>query len=289
MTEKGIVIKTVGGFFFVADQERHILQLEIRGRIQNEVYPGDKVVFSREKGVIEELLTRENLLFRPQVANVEKILVVHSFDRPSLDKKQLDKYLLMVEACSLPAVIVLNKSDLLTDKEPAEICKEYRKIGYPVFITSVNKNKNIESLYQEIKNDFNVLAGPSGTGKSSLINLMVPEADRKTKPVSENLEQGVHTTRQVELLPLGEKGWVADTPGFSVLEFEDILPRELPFLYPEFNDYLNDCKFNMCSHTHEPGCAVKQALQKGKISQTRYSNYTDFYQELKKKEEQKYD
>ncbi|MFW6256543.1 MAG: ribosome small subunit-dependent GTPase A [Bacillota bacterium] len=290
MKEKGIVVKTVGGFFFVADQNSEILQLNIRGRIQKDVYPGDYVYFSRKNSTIEELCPRDNLLPRPRVANVEQILIVHSFLRPALDKHLLDRFLVMVEAASLEPVIVLNKKDLVDEQKLEKMnLTLYEEIGYPVFMISVRNDENLDSVYDYIKEKVNVLTGPSGAGKSSLINSLVPEAEMEIKSISKSLEQGVHTTRHVELLPVEDQGWIADTPGFRSLDFTDILPQELAFLYPEFEKYINQCKFNMCSHTHEPGCAVKKAVKNGEIASSRYQGYCDFYQELKQKEEQKYD
>lgn len=289
MTEKGMIVKTVGGYFFLADKNQNILQLEIRGRIQDSVYPGDFVLFSREKSVVEKLCPRDNLLKRPPVANVDQIIIVFSFKKPVLELHLLDRFLVMVESSSFRPIIVFNKNDLVEESNILQNVKLYRNIGYSCFTVSVKTGKNINDLKEKIKGHINVMAGPSGTGKSSLINKIIPEAEQEIKEVSKKLQQGKHTTRHVELLPLNNSGWVADTPGFRTLEFSDILPRELPFYFREFSEYMNECKFNMCSHTHEPGCQVKEAVNNNKIAESRYNSYVKLYEQLEEKEEHKYD
>ncbi len=287
MKKRGIVTKAIGGFFFVVDQNSQEHTTQIRGKIQKRVFPGDYVIFSEEKKIIEELLPRENLLFRPQVANVEQIIVVKSIKDPPLDKRLLDRFLIMIEAESLQPLIVINKLDLYSRKEE-ELKKElldYEKAGYPVFLVSVEEKINLSCLHKNLKNRVNVLTGPSGAGKSSLINQLIPGCDLQIKEVSKKSKRGVHTTRMVELLTLPEGGWIADSPGFSSLEIDHLAPEGLAFLFPEFDSFINSCRFNMCRHTHEPGCAVKKAVEEEKISSQRYSSYQVFYQELQEKEE----
>ena len=288
---KGIITKTVGGFFFVADENQKIHKTIIRGKIQKEVYPGDKVEFyvreKFEEKVIKKIYSRDNLLYRPKVANVDQVLVIQSFDKPPLDRKLLDRFLIAVEAAGLNPLIIINKKDLVEDFDKS-IAQDYSEAGYKVYLISIKNKQGLKKFDQELKNKINVTAVPSGVGKTSLINTLIPEADLEVNSVSDNLNRGVHTTRHVELLALDDKGWIADTPGFTSLNIDHLSPEELNFCYPEFKDYMNKCKFNMCSHTHEPGCAVKQAVENNQISTARYDSYQMFYEELKNKE-QSYD
>ncbi|MFW5976682.1 MAG: ribosome small subunit-dependent GTPase A [Bacillota bacterium] len=287
---EGIITKTVGGFFFVADREQNIYKTKIRGKIQKKVYPGDYVEFNiteTDTGIIEKVFQRENLLKRPKVANIDQVLIMQSFQKPPLNRKLLDMFLLMVQASNLKPLIVINKSDLVS-KIDKNLIQDYRNIGFKIFIISVKRNENLNLLYKELESKITALTGPSGVGKSSLINKLVPSVNLEVNPVSESLNRGVHTTREVKLLPVKDedkKGWIVDTPGFTSLELKDITPEELPFLYPEFEDYLNNCKFNMCSHTHEPKCAVKKAVKKNEISQKRYNTYREILNKLINKEE----
>lgn len=285
MAEKGIITKTIGGFFFTADNQKSIHDLKIRGKIQKKVYPGDYVLFSKSKKIIEEIIPRKNLLYRPKVANVEQILIVQSFQQPPLNMNLIDRFLIMIESVNMEPVIIINKTDLMKETVYQNQFEYYQKIGYPVYFISVKENKNIDSVVKQIKDKVNVLTGPSGAGKSSLINTLIPDANLKIKPVSKNIKRGVHTTRHVELLPLAKGGWVADTPGFSSLDIDYIEIEDLKFLFPEFEKYMNQCKFNMCNHIHEPGCKVKKEVNNGEISAERFQSYKYFYEELKQKEE----
>ncbi|MFW5998693.1 MAG: ribosome small subunit-dependent GTPase A [Bacillota bacterium] len=288
---KGIITKTIGGFFFVADSNQKIYKTKIRGKIREEVYPGDFVKFTlpdgENPGILEQVYDRESLLKRPKVANVNQVLIMQAFKKPPLDRKLLDKFLLLVLISNLEPLIVINKKDLIKN-ESWELVKDYQAAGFNLYIISVKKEDGIEQLYSQLKDRITVLAGPSGVGKSSLINKLVPTADLKVNPVSESLNRGVHTTREVTLLPIeqkNQKGWLVDTPGFTSLELDNILPEEVAFLYPEFEPYLNECKFNMCTHTHEPNCAVKNAVDRGEISFLRYENYKEIFNQIKNKEE----
>ncbi len=288
---KGLITKTLGGFFFVADNDKNIHKTSIRGKIRKEVYPGDYVEFyinvEREEKVIEKLYKRDNYLAKPRIANLDQVLVMHSFEKPEFDFKLMDRFLVMVEAENLKPIIIINKKDLKEDDGVLykKIYNIYKKCGYKVYSISVKKEDNLQNLISILSNKINVIAGPSGVGKSSFINKIIPAADLPVNSVSERLKRGIHTTKHVELLPLDDGGWIADTPGFTSLSIDNILPQELGFLYPDFKDYLNQCKFNMCSHTHEPHCAVKEAVNNGEISEKRYKSYEMFFQELKEKEE----
>lgn len=275
----GIITKALGGFFFVADKTGNIHKTRIRGRIQEKIFPGDKVGYS--ENVIEEVYPRKNLLHRPSVANVDQVGVVQSLTKPTFDRKLLDRFLVIIEAQNLTPIIIINKIDEKNNtdiKEPN--LTDYKTAGYDICKISAKNETKLDQLKIILQNEINVLTGPSGVGKSTIINALIEEADMRTGEVSQRLNRGVNTTRHVELLNLDNGGWLADTPGFTSLDIDGIDPTDLRYLYPEFNQYLGHCKFNSCSHTHEPDCAVKKAVKEGELSQKRYRTYKKFYQEL---------
>lgn len=278
---KGIIRKAIGGFFFVTTKNKLSYRTKIRGKIRKRVYPGDYVEISVADKIIESVYPRENLLQRPRIANVDQVLVVQSVTRPDWDGLLLDRFLLMIEAAQLNPIIVINKLDLVENQNSINSkLKVYTDAGYRVFFVSAKERVGLDKLKEGMTGMVNVLTGPSGVGKSALINSLVPAADLQTQEVSAKLDRGVHTTRYVELLPLGEGGLIADTPGFTSLSIDNISKEELTYLMPEFRSYLRDCKFSRCSHTHEPDCAVKEAVNKGEISEARYQSYKMFYKEL---------
>lgn len=275
---KGIITRAVGGFFFPADEKQHIYQTKMRGKVRDKVYPGDIVEFNGE--MIEALYPRNNLLHRPNIANVEQVLVIQSLENPVLDRTLLDRFLIMVEATGLEPLIVINKIELARERDLVEEFSDYQKAGYKVFLVSVMEKQGIEELIDELHDKITVLTGPSGVGKSSIINQIIGSEEMKVGIISHKLKRGTHTTRHVELLPVNKGGWVADTPGFTSLEINHIPLEELTYFYPEFEEYLDNCKFRGCSHTHEPGCTVKKAVSTGNISIKRYQTYKKIYEEL---------
>lgn len=275
---KGFITKAIGGFFFVADEKQNIYQTRIRGKIKDTVYPGDYVEFNEE--VIEKVYPRKSLLHRPAIANVDQVLIVLSVAKPEFDRRLLDRFLIIVEKAVLNPLIVINKIDL-AEGGFFEQFEDYRTAGYQVYFISVKERKGIEELMKDLGGHINVLTGPSGVGKSSLINTLVAEERMEVGEISKRLKRGRHTTRHVEFLAVENRGWVADTPGFTSLEIKHILPEELTYFYPEFIPYLDKCKFRGCSHTHEPVCAVKDAVAESLIPAERYESYRNFYSELK--------
>ncbi len=282
---KGILIKLIGGFFFVADQNKNIYQCGIRGKIREKIYPGDYVEIDKENMILEDYYPRNNLLKRPKVANVDQVVIMHSVKEPDFTPSLLDRFLLLVESSGFEPLIVINKIDR-AEEGFKENFEEYQEAGYQLDFISVKENINLDKLFEKLNNKINVLTGPSGSGKSSFLNKVIEDADLKTAAVSKKLKKGVHTTRMVELLSLPNNGWVADTPGFSSMTKLnlEIEAEDLSWYFPEIAKYNNDCKFNRCSHLHEPGCVVQQKVENGEISARRYQSYQQIYNELKEKE-----
>ncbi|KXS50100.1 MAG: ribosome bioproteinis GTPase [Halanaerobium sp. 4-GBenrich] len=282
---KGILIKSIGGFFFVASRSKEIYQCRIRGKIREKIYPGDYVEIDKENKILEDYYPRNNLLKRPKVANVDQVVIMHSIKDPEFAPSLLDRFLLLVESSGFEPLIVINKIDQAEVGFEADF-EEYKEAGYELHFISVKENINLDKLFERLNDKINVLTGPSGAGKSSFLNKVIENADLRTAAVSKKLKKGVHTTRMVELLSLPNQGWVADTPGFSSMtkiNFE-IEPEDLSWYFPEIAQYNNDCKFNRCSHLHEPGCVVQKKVKNGEISERRYKSYKQIYNELEKKE-----
>lgn len=285
---EGIITKTLGGFFFVK-VKNNIMRCRIRGKIQKTIYPGDHVIVDIDNEIVEDLKDRKNLLDRPKVANLDQVLILHSLKEPPLDLNLLDRFILMAESSGLIPIVVFNKIDLVDNLDSIkEELNIYKKIGYDIFYISAKKHLGLDKLYEELKNSLSVIAGPSGSGKSTLINSIVDDVKLPTKDVSKKSKRGVHTTRHVELIPLKRNGFVVDTPGFTNIDIRDITSDNLKYYFPEFENYNGKCKFSTCSHTHEPGCAVKKALREDKISEKRFLSYKNIYNELKEKEEDFY-
>ncbi|MCC3144779.1 ribosome small subunit-dependent GTPase A [Halanaerobium sp. Z-7514] len=282
---QGILTKLIGGFFFVADSEKNIYKCSIRGRIQETIYPGDYVEINKEELTIEDFYPRKNLLKRPKIANVDQVIIMHSLKKPEFKASLLDRFLLLVESSGFEPLIVINKIELADDDYKSQF-EDYKKAGYQLHFISVKEELNFEPLLKKLDKKVNVLTGPSGVGKSSFLNKIIKDADLKTASVSKKLKKGVHTTRMVELLSLENKGWIADTPGFSSMSKIDleIEAENLSWYFPEIAQFNNSCRFNGCSHIHEPGCKVKEKIESGEISKKRYDNYKEIYSELKEKE-----
>lgn len=282
---KGILIKSIGGFFFVADKEKNIYQCRIRGKIREKIYPGDYVEIDKSNKILEKHYPRKNLLKRPKVANVDQVIIMHSVKDPEFKASLLDRFLLLVESSGFDPLIVINKIDQAEADFENEF-SDYKRAGYDLHFISVKEGKNLDQLFKKLNNKINVLTGPSGAGKSSFLNKVMEDLDLRTAAVSKKLKKGVHTTRMVQLLSLPNKGWVADTPGFSSmskLNF-DIEADDLSWYFPEIAKYNNSCKFNRCTHLHEPGCVVQEKVESGEISERRYESYRQIYDELKEKE-----
>lgn len=290
---QGTIIKGIAGFYYVKSNGE-TYECKARGKFRKEnMIPliGDNVMISviedddptksYKQGAIEEILKRRNKLIRPPVANVDQGIVVFSVTYPQIHLDLLDRFLVMVEREGIRPYIVLNKIDEGNPESYEYIVEGYRKTGYEVFCISAKKNSNIEPLKALLKDKTSFFAGPSGVGKSTLLNAIQPDLKLQTGEVSAKIKRGKHTTRHVELLPLNMGGFVLDTPGFTSLEFDSIEADHLRDYFPEFEVYEGTCRFGGCSHTHEPGCKVKEALEAGELFDSRYDNYVTYYKQLK--------
>jgi len=280
---QGMVIKALSGFYYVQAGDR-LWECASRGRFRYEkqqVLVGDQVEFiprANGTGVIVKVLPRRVRLVRPPIANVDQAVIVISMTQPAPNPYLLDRLLLTVTINQIEALICFNKLDLC-DKIDQELVDRYRGI-YPVVLSSTVIGSGLTELGDYLQGKLSVFAGPSGVGKSTILNALFPELSLKTGSVSQKLKRGKHTTRHVELIPLAG-GWVADTPGFSTLELPDLKPEDLAAYFPEMDDYQGKCYYTGCLHDQEPKCAVKDALTSGAIEISRYRQYLDFLHELK--------
>jgi ribosome biogenesis GTPase / thiamine phosphate phosphatase len=284
---EGRIIKALSGFYYV-ENEDGIFQCRGRGNFRKrKITPlvGDRVTFEAENatdGYVLEVHDRKNKLVRPPIANVEQAVLVFSAQEPDFSPHLLDKFLVHVEANDIEPVICLSKIDLLdeeTEEALAEVETLYRNAGYEVLSTSIYVDETIELLRPYLCERVSVFAGQSGVGKSSLLNALKPELNLETNQISKSLGRGKHTTRHVELIPV-DTGYVADTPGFSSLDFQGVSPETLALCFPEMRERAEDCRFRQCTHINEPSCAVKESLNEGEIAPSRYKHYVQFMQEI---------
>lgn len=284
---KGKIVKALSGFYYVS-YEGGVVQCRGRGNFrQKKITPlvGDNVVFEYEdkkEGYILSIEKRTNELTRPPIANVDQAIIVTSVKKPDLSLKLLDKFLVLVEAKGIKPILFFTKTDLLSNAETNMITEKltyYQKIGYEMELVSTTNQDLKQQIIDHLNSKVSVIAGQSGVGKSSLLNSIVPHLSIATDQISESLGRGKHTTRHVELIPI-EDGLVADTPGFSSLDFSEIDLDVLPECFPEFLDIQHLCKFRGCKHIKEPKCAVKQELEDDKILSERYEHYVEFYEEI---------
>lgn len=289
---EGVIIRSQSGFHTIATvQGQYICRL--RGRLKRGprlgdiTALGDRVMISAlpdGTGAIEEILPRERELIRmaptphgqyKQIffANLDQVFLVFACASPEPKMRMLDRFLVICEKQKIPAHIIANKVDLVGKRAAKQMFDLYQDLGYPVHYTSVTDRKSVISLKNELAGKLSGMAGPSGVGKSSLLNAIQPELGLAVREVSESTEKGRHTTVVRELHALQEGGYVADLPGLKSLALWDIEPEELDGYFPEIRDKVADCQFNDCIHLDEPGCAVREAVEKGKIDYDRYESY----------------
>lgn len=286
---EGKIIKALSGFYYVLDGDQ-IIQCRGRGVFRkNKVTPlvGDNVVCQAEndkEGYILEIKDRFNELVRPPISNVDQAVLVFSAKEPTFSTSLLDRFLVLVEAGDIRPIICITKMDLVDDDAIKErihqYAEDYRNIGYSVYLTSMKNGSGIDDIVSHFQDKITVFAGQSGVGKSSLLNAISPDLELKTAGISAHLGRGKHTTRHVELIDING-GLVADTPGFSSLEFAGIEAEDLGSAFLEIGEKSAECKFRGCLHMKEPNCAVKRAVENGEITQYRYDHYVEFLTEIK--------
>lgn len=281
---RGKIIKGIGGFYYV-DIGTEVVETKAKGIFRKDnIVPtiGDEVVIEMDedgKGMISEILPRRNLMIRPPIANVDQIYVVNSIDEPKINPWLIDKLIILSSHNGIPTKVCINKVDL--NRDEAEYYKrEYEKSGFEVFLCSTYTGEGMEEIKASISGVTTALAGPSGVGKSSIIN-EIAGVDFETGGVSDKTKRGKHTTRHVEVLKFDEHSYILDTPGFSSLELDFIEEAsELKSYYPEFVKNEDKCKFMNCMHHREPNCEIKRLVELGEIPQFRYDNYINFLESI---------
>lgn len=284
----GRIVRAVAGFFYVEpfENQKEPLECCVRGKLKffsSPVLVGDKVEYlvENEKGIITNILPRENALQRPYIANVDLLVLVFSHKNPDPVDYLITKFLVLAEKSSIPYLILFNKTDLVSKRNANLIAETYRSYGYQVLCTSVKEHLGKRKLLEALKGKVAVFAGPSGVGKSALLNMISPGLELQTGVVSQKIGRGKHTTREVQLYRSNKNSYIADTPGFSQISFEDISPNELTDLLPDFAQLREQCRFSTCLHLSEPDCGVKKALSEGKIKPNRYQDYIQLLNEIK--------
>ena len=282
---QGRVLKNYNGYYYVSVEDK-IYTCKVKGKMKQNRFSlatGDMVSFQmgeKDDGMIKKVLPRKNFLLRPTIANLDLLVVTFACASPDFSYLLADKLFALAELAKIPAILVLNKKDIAPDGLIDEVKATYEKIGYEVFAISADNNEGIEPLREKLRGKICAFGGPSGVGKSSTINAIDSTVDLRTGEVSEKIGRGKHTTRYAQLLPFDE-GYIADTPGFGNLLFEDFDEKNLVDCFKEFAEFEDGCKFCPCNHTHEPVCGVKEAVASGEVAQSRYQSYLDILQEIK--------
>jgi len=284
---RGKIIKGIAGFYYV-DTGDAVYECKARGVFRKERQKplvGDDVELevvdcARKTGNIIRLLDRRSCLIRPAVANVDQALVIFAFEKPKINYHLLDRFLIQMERQKIPCVLVFNKVDIAKEEEKKETVSVYKNCGYRILFVSAVTGEGTEVLQEVLRDKTTTAAGPSGVGKSSLINRLQRKVAMETGEISARIERGRQTTRHTQLIALEQGGFILDTPGFSSIELYGMEKEEVRVCYPEFLPLAGQCRFSGCAHINEPDCQVKQAVQEGLISRIRYENYVRVYEEL---------
>lgn len=286
---QGKIVKGIAGFYYVHVEGEGVYECKARGIFRKDnVKPlvGDDVEIEvlageGQKGSITALLPRRNELLRPNVANIDQALIIFAMAKPAPSFNLLDRFLVMMQQKELPCIICFNKKDIAESGAVERLAKAYRDCGCRVLFVSAKEKEGIEALRALLEKKTTTVAGPSGVGKSSLVNCLHNSSVMETGEISEKIERGKHTTRHAELLFSEDGTYLMDTPGFSSLSLFDMEKEALSAYYPEFAPYTDNCRFRGCVHISEPVCGVKAALAAGQISRVRYENYVMLFEELK--------
>ena len=287
---QGKIIKGIAGFYYVRSEEKGLFACKAKGLFRSvgiKPLVGDNCLFrvtdeADREGNVEEILPRKNEIIRPACANIDEAVIVVSASKPAVKYPLLDKILVFFGFYDIPVCICLNKTDEAVAATAEEFRRRYNKSGVKLICTSAFTEEGIIELKEHIKRKTVILTGPTGTGKSSLVNVMFPEACMETGEVS-RIGRGRHTTRHTELFRIDKDTFVADTPGFTSLNLPEIEAERLRYYFKEFEGYEGKCRFDMCTHLHEPDCAVKKAVEAGEIAEGRYNSYSLFFKELRER------
>lgn len=283
----GTVIKKYNGYYYVHNGEETI-ECKIRGKLKKERFSlcvGDRVIYAplaHQTGAIERIEKRFSLLHRPPVANIDQVFMMFSAKSPDIKPLLIDRFLVLGEYSRLKIFLCITKFEL-ADSQTEALLQLYQEIGYDLLRISSVTGQGLDETRTCLKNKTTVFSGPSGVGKSTLLNAIEQNFQLKTGVLSDKIQRGKHTTRFAELFPLSEGGFVVDTPGFSFTEFQMMQERELALCFPEFQSVDHACKYNTCLHLQEPGCAIKEAVENTIISKSRYESYLNIVSEIKQR------
>lgn len=285
----GKIVKGIAGFYYVFVEDMGTYECKAKGIFRNKsIKPlvGDNVEIDiideqEKKGNIIQILERENELIRPAVANVDQAMIVFAVKSPEPNLNLLDRFLVMMEFQNIETIICFNKTDIGDMSDMNDLKEIYNNAGYKVLFTSASRKEGVDAVKGQLLGKTTVFAGPSGVGKSSMLNALALEEKMETGAISEKIGRGRHTTRHSEIFHIDKATYVMDTPGFSSLNVPGMDEKVLGECFPEFVPYEDQCRFTGCAHINEPDCGIKDAFNKGVISQSRYENYCMFYEELK--------
>ena len=316
--QKGKIMKGIAGFYYVYVAESGVLQSELQkpdsrqtgGITENGGFHNGRIYACKARGIFRKenqkplvgddvmievtdekdlegnvvsILPRKNELFRPSVANIDQAVLIFACRDPEPNRNLLDRFLITMEQQQIPVILCFNKSDLANSDQIESFRRIYETAGYPICITCAEKGIGMDELSGLLAGKTSVMAGPSGVGKSTVINYLSPEVKMETGTVSEKIGRGRHTTRHAQLIPLGDDSYLVDTPGFTSLTLSHVKKEELSGLFPEFRAHETQCRFAGCSHISEPDCGVLDALQTGEISPERYESYRQFFKEIQER------
>ena len=285
----GKIVKGIAGFYYVYCKDKGLFECKAKGVFRNKkIKPlvGDKVeldILDEDKflGSIVKVLPRNNYLLRPEVANVDQAVIIFAVKNPDPNLNLLSRFLIRMEKEGVDTLICFNKEELMPESYCQELAAIYANSGCRILFTSTYEKTGMEELRKEIEGKTTVFAGPSGVGKSSIINYIYPDAYMQTGDISDKIKRGKHTTRHSELFRVQDDTYILDTPGFTSLHLEEFDKDELRYYFHEFEEYEGKCRFHGCIHVNEPDCAVKKAVSDGQIHKVRYEHYMELYQERK--------